>query len=140
MQAEHENIEKYECDHCGKRFKYNTSKLVHVRAMHESNRKFECEICFKSFALRPEYMKHKNKHDNKEVQKQFKCDPCDVAFEWNHQLQNHLKNTKHESVYSHSCSACDKKFITKGKMTRHFRIIHENLKVSCKLCGKEIGF
>ncbi|KAF9409305.1 hypothetical protein HW555_011287 [Spodoptera exigua] len=124
---------KYACSICDKKFSYNGSFEVHMRA-HNGEKSFNCHICGTSHTNNKELTKHIEKQhivDNK-----YPCNMCEKTFEKPRLLKKHLKTHFEEKF---KCTECQKEFQRKKGLKEHMKIHTGEKKYSCSVCNKAFG-
>lgn len=76
----------------GKRYKQNTSLLLHLKSVHASERAFECKYCKKMFRERKNLTLHQRKeHSAEPRERRFECKSCRRKFTHKGRLEQHRK-------------------------------------------------
>ena len=128
----------FKCHNCNMALKTEISKNRHVCFMPELKGK-TCPICNQTQRSKRELERHMIKHSEA---RPFECNQCDMKFKTNSTLKCHVARM-HEKVYSHVCSLCGDKFLTRSDLTRHEAThVNDKHKVDGKYkCDKcNVGF
>lgn len=115
----HATEKLYNCDQCGKKFKFKSGLVIH-KAVHNSTPRKTCEVCGKTFHVLAQYRKHFVYHAN---ERKFSCETCGKAFHTKEILTVHMRMHTDERPFS--CPECGKTFRTAGCVSRHKRIVHK---------------
>jgi KRAB domain-containing zinc finger protein len=155
----HENIKKFNCDHCSVGFarkgalvshmwKHRSDKQfnctecnrgfnniydfkIHLLSHSTNPRPFQCDLCPKSYPTKRWIKDHLMAMHSELI---FKCDKCDFTTKWKESLSSHKR--RHSNAKPFSCSMCEKKFKTKAHVKNH-QAVHRTAKnFECKTCGK----
>ncbi|KAG5669052.1 hypothetical protein PVAND_016953 [Polypedilum vanderplanki] len=150
-------IALFQCDLCGKEFKYRHGVLYHMQVEHIKGPKkeYNCDVCGKIFDMKEKvrlHLKHHSGftdchlcgkrvktinmgHHNRYVhtkERKFKCQLCGTSFKTRECLKSHTRT--HEKGFS--CKECDKKFPSQYLLNEH-QILHKNPdELTCKECNK----
>ena len=81
----HSTDERYNCEHCGKRFTDVGALKSHVKYHHEAPR-FKCSFCGKMFKDEVRLVAHERQHRG---ERPFKCSVCSSAFTSKSGLNQH---------------------------------------------------
>jgi len=68
---------KFECDICGKKFKYGTLER-HKEIVHQLETKYKCDLCNRTFKEARAYADHKEKYHNNKL-RALKCQACNYS-------------------------------------------------------------
>lgn len=114
--------ELFHCDMCD--YTCHTKYLIkqHITINHVKNHgEIVCEQCGKICKRLSDMRSHQLVHTQ---ERPHGCDLCDLKFKCPKQLRCH-KRTHFPRLLREECSVCHKRFLTKGKLDRHF-LIHTN--------------
>ena len=126
-----EQLRKFVCNVCGKRFKYPTHLSLH-EMNHRDERPFPCTKCSKSFR-RPDHLKYHVRIVHVD-EKKFICTKCGQTLKSISSLRAHEK--KHLSDEGHLCNICGKSIKSMYQMSRHQKTHQDELPFECPVCGK----
>ena len=95
-ETQSKNVFKFECEECGKKFKWK-SKLTRHLQVHLEEKCHKCDTCKKSFAYKDDLKRHNfTVHLN---EKCHQCDVCGKSFPENRSLLRHFR-TVHPREFS----------------------------------------
>lgn len=118
---------------CKKKFPTQAHVNAHMVADH--GQKFQCNKCFKNFANRRTREKHMWRHDKSKLK--YKCDLCDYAGLFASNLTLHMTTHSREKRFVCDYVDCDKKYFTKGELTKHIQLYHSrDVFLDCPECSK----
>ncbi|XP_053703457.1 gastrula zinc finger protein XlCGF8.2DB-like isoform X1 [Synchiropus splendidus] len=90
-----------------------------------------CSECGKMYSCPRSLNQHKKIHSG---EKPFRCPECGKRFGFKGDLKKHLQI---HSEPQQTCSVCNKTFLTKESLSRHFRRLHIDEKpFSCSVCKR----
>ncbi|TRY69158.1 hypothetical protein TCAL_10229 [Tigriopus californicus] len=112
----------YGCEFCEERFPDKISRNKHVKQQHV--KPYQCDNCGRRFGARSKLESHRLTQTG---EKPFHCDRCEYRTAKKYNLDEH-KQKKHNDLggRNYYCGLCGKVFITPGRLTSHFRIVHED--------------
>lgn len=109
-------------------------KLQQHEQLHTGIKPFECEHCHKTFPRKDTLKRHLLQHTG---EKPFSCPQCEGKFSTSSSLILHM--TIHSDDRPFKCFHCEKSFKRKKDMNRHIRLMHTKERLhSCSFC--ERGF
>ena len=122
-----------ECRHCKLTFEDLILFRAHVTNCHlpKTEWPFECHYCSDRFLSKSAL------HDHTLVcESQFKlvCDKCDMKFEKNSLLLEHLKDFHGVDPFKNYCIICSKGFVIKSNLEQHYNAIHKDGFKTCAIC------
>ncbi|XP_023230411.1 zinc finger protein 184-like [Centruroides sculpturatus] len=149
MKSNEDEEKIYQCNTCGKRFKYKHILENHIR-IHTGERPFVCNICGIRFSNSGILINHKRVHS--EGQK-FKCNYPNCTFDTKYKsnLLRHVKETHSQGKSSqkqskdtkerkYRCNTCPKSFILPSALKQHM-LSHSNEKqYSCDICKMKFRY
>lgn len=126
------NDKPYHCKYCGKSF-VDIPALETHKCSHKESKQYYCNICKKQFAEENSYDQHISSH-SKVAQNNS------ISSKKNTKLHVNIQKNEDTCKKVHTCSECNKTFLTKGKMRRHRRSAHKpfgSLEVNhvCLVCN-----
>ena len=115
--------QEYKCNDCDEVFPTNGTRYSHFKMNHRQLI-FDCSQCDSSFAVKKTLKKHVES-----AHIPSSCTICDAKLsKWD--LKIHL-----ESVHKQfKCQECEEVFLTNGKRTYHFDVVHKQLVFKCSQC------
>ncbi|CAG4974598.1 unnamed protein product [Colias eurytheme] len=124
------------CEICGKMFRDNTSRNVHVRVVHKQSYAVQCDVCGIYLSNKYNLMQHLRTHVD---YRPYKCDfgDCKKAFKDKSTLKKHV--ILHYPSKHYECHICGRRFSRLSRFNRHSRQHEVKVKsVVCDYCG--VGF
>ncbi|XP_067011447.2 zinc finger protein 43 [Anabrus simplex] len=105
----------YPCPHCDRTYWF-PSKLNEHLVSHTDVKKYSCDICLRGFSRIGDMFKHRSRHKAlkrvQELKGEYRCFECSKVFEWQSELQEHLrthvKEKKNKKPYT--CKCCKQTF------------------------------
>ena len=150
----HENLGKFECNNCSKKFA-NLADLQYHKESHHSEKpsKVECDMCGKCFKNNLSLQKHKsNFHVSSN---DHKCDNCNASFTLKDNLMRHRREDHSKLMIDWNqihfreelmfkCNICEKYFKRKHNLKVHQQTVHQDIETydpieeySCMFCSKQ---
>ncbi|KAM8965432.1 zinc finger protein 135 isoform X1 [Sarcophilus harrisii] len=120
----------YECDECGKAFRWKSTFVLHLR-IHSGEKPYICNECGKAFSQNSDLTNHKRIHRG---EKPYECSVCGKTFTWSSNLINHKRIHSGERPYG--CHICGKSFTQGSILIKHHRIHSGEKPYECDECGK----
>ena len=133
-----DNQEEISCVKCNKLLKGRDNLKDHIKNVHET-KSFECDVCEKTFPKRYILDRHKLTHDGAEKshdekvcrEKKFTCNFCDFRYFSKVELNRHQSRVHFNKLKQILCELCDKTFNSRGGLSTHIDIFHDE---SIHLC------
>jgi len=123
----HQQIKKFGCAQCGRRFKDETK--LHKHMINHNLNPYSCQRCKKTFRSKVTWLKHRKLHGDNQ---KFSCDLCSKHFLSADALHLHLKNHSKQL----RCLVCDKVFDSADLLNQHSKTHSGDKRFSCSYCGK----
>ena len=99
------------CDKCGKCYSSTAKLKTHVLYYHQQAEKpYQCKVCQKKFVLKPELLRHMERHTDEPM---HPCNECDKKFFTKSDMLRHVK-VLYDKFHAGSCHLCGRKFLTVG--------------------------
>lgn len=149
----HSGVKPFKCDQCDKGF-YRMEHLQRHVIVHTGIRPYKCNFCDKSFFQVGDQMKHLMTHINGDAQKSetnddavthdavgqpqsFPCDKCDKVYMKRSHLKRHY--TIHSSQKPFKCEICGQGFSRLEHKKRHMTIHTNQKRYECEFCDKKFN-
>ena len=141
---------EYSCPQCGKHFSQKRYVESHVKTFHKDDCPFQCEDCGKRYKYHGALKRHRQSvhertGENSIVisfgqQKQHNCSICSKVFKRKDLLNKHLV-THDKSKEKFSCEECGKLYGRRDNLLEHRKHHHPNFEKNhiCPLCGKQFS-
>ncbi|XP_075217511.1 uncharacterized protein LOC142322378 [Lycorma delicatula] len=125
------------CQNCNETFNnietYNKHLNLKNCSKPESKRPeiLKCSFCDKLYHNFQHYTLHMEGH------KRNKCLECGVHFNSRKNLEEHTLNTHNKELEKglFMCKFCDRKFVQKRSLLKHYKVIHSKDHIICLTCG-----
>ena len=125
---------KYQCDECGKQFKYKRSMKAH-KAIHNDPIIYDCDICSRQYKSYSSLKRHAlDAHAT--ATNTFECKVCFQMFRSKNLLARHIRR-QHKVSKTLDCDRCGKSFKEGSKLKRHMDAVHLQIMKQCDICGGE---
>ncbi|XP_072279691.1 uncharacterized protein [Pyxicephalus adspersus] len=124
------DVKGYTCNHCGKRFRYNSGLVIHRRA-HTGEKPYPCPHCEKTFSRKSNLAIHVRTHTG---EKPFSCAICGKCFSNNSDCIIHQRIHTGEKPYP--CYECGRSFVSNSHLISHQRSHSGEKPYLCSRCGK----
>nr|XP_049704102.1 zinc finger protein 454 [Helicoverpa armigera] len=124
----------YPCPDCGKVFKAQYNKELHVDRVHRKKGRVYCPKCDVKLMSYPQKLKHLVEVHGEEPLS-FPCTMCERIFDTRrtltiHRRKDHLKDFRYE------CQCCGQKFFTRFALNNHMPTHTGERNFKCKVCEK----
>lgn len=168
MSSKSNDKKLYKCydRECEEKLESSSKRLVHIDEVHRGRILCPYENC-KTFLRVSSFRNHVNEFHEKKVGKE-QCTLCGQKI-WKRSMSDHLKRCSDKEKKKFSCTIKDcrssfviendliqhidavhaspikcyykncKSFVKPAGLSRHVRMVHENLKKACHNCGKQIS-
>ncbi|CAL8135629.1 unnamed protein product [Orchesella dallaii] len=135
----HQKIKNYRCVFCEKQFGTKDKLDRHILS-HTGEKHFWCDKCVKELSTIKGLEIHRKQHNEEKTHKDYRCEICSKAFEYNHKLIRHLLTHNPLRPRPHNCTICQKDFTTFQNLQQHSQAVHQKIKeYSCVFCEKQCG-
>ncbi|XP_011049984.1 PREDICTED: zinc finger protein 665-like [Acromyrmex echinatior] len=131
LDRKHGSEYKYDCEHCGKKFKVKSDMRLHVRFKHMED-PVVCDICNKTCSNTNSLYVHKKWAHFKP---KYKCEICNRRLVTQENLDQHIF-LQHESRKSFTCEECGKSFNDNHRLKQHMMTHTGDRPYDCHICGK----
>lgn len=148
----HSGVKPFSCDVCHKSF-YRMEHLQRHVIVHTGIRPYKCNFCDRSFFQVGDQMKHLMTHINGDNPKSetndesiapdpvepqtFACDRCDKVYMKRSHLKRHY--TIHSNVKPFKCELCGQGFSRLEHQKRHMTIHSNQKRYECEFCDKKFN-
>lgn len=127
-------IGSFPCEVCGKTFKNELYKDLHVDRVHKKLGKVYCPKCDVRLMSYHQKLKHLVEVHG-ESPLQLNCNYCEKVFESRRYLTLHLRKY-HIKDYRYECEYCGHKFFTRFSLKNHLPTHTGERNFKCKVCEK----
>ncbi|XP_034838001.1 zinc finger protein OZF-like isoform X2 [Maniola hyperantus] len=124
----------FPCRECGKVFRAQYNRELHVDRVHRKRGRVYCPKCDVRLMTYPQKLKHL-KEVHGEAPMAFPCNMCDKICESRRQLTIHGRKA-HLKDYRYECQCCGQKFFTRFALTNHMPTHTGERNYKCKVCEK----
>ncbi|XP_013134242.1 PREDICTED: zinc finger protein 25-like [Papilio polytes] len=132
-QLRHE-IGDFPCEICGKVFKSDQNKEIHIDRVHRKRARVFCPKCDVRLMTHQQKLKHLVEVHGEEPLS-FPCNLCDKVFDARRTLTTHRRK-EHLRDFRYECSYCGHKFFTKFALNNHLPTHTGERNFKCKVCEK----
>ncbi|KAK7078625.1 hypothetical protein SK128_023507 [Halocaridina rubra] len=119
------------CKVCNKTFSRKSYLWAHMR-VHTDERPYGCNYCTKWFKQYSTWKNHERTHTG---EKPYKCSHCNALFSTRSSVSKHIQYA-HYHIRDHVCSVCDKRFISKAKLSDHTKTHTGERPYECPICSR----
>jgi len=113
---------QYQCDQCGKWFRWAGGRNEHIRIVHEGRQAYKCALCSQAFStstgLKRHSVGHQRKQPHSSDERQYQCDQCGKCFRRLSGRKQHIEIV-HEGRRPYECMQCPRTFSTTNGLKRH---------------------
>ena len=136
MNMIHPGHSVFVCMKCNKKFSSDVGLILHIENKHpkSKSKSLYCDEdnCNYSTHSKQLYRAHKSSHEKNAC---LKCPVCLKEYLGGPKaFRNHMKLHTEEKNYC--CDICDKKFVSKSRLTYHKTNVHDPPKFQCDNCSK----
>ncbi|GAA48657.1 zinc finger protein 90 [Clonorchis sinensis] len=136
---------QFQCEYCGRSYRYSRSLNVHYRRCHQNStlnkNSYKCETCGQEFPFELHLKRHAQVHS---AEAQTKCNKCGRLYLCKKSLYVHRNLCKERSTDGKApcahpefvCEICGNTFRTKVVLRRHQQIHSAGKGFDCNICGK----
>ncbi|CAG9574916.1 unnamed protein product [Danaus chrysippus] len=124
----------FPCEVCGKVFKAQYNKELHIDRVHKKKGRVYCPKCDVRLMNYPQKLKHLVEVHGEEPLS-FNCNMCDKVCETRRKLTIHRRK-EHLKDYRYECQCCGQKFFTRFALTNHMPTHTGERNFKCKVCEK----
>ncbi|XP_060809302.1 zinc finger protein 723 [Amyelois transitella] len=124
----------FPCDTCGKIFKAQYNRDLHIDRVHKKKGRVYCPKCDIKLMSYPQKLKHLVEVHG-EAPLSFPCNDCDRVFETRRMLTIHRRKD-HLKDYRYECQCCGQKFFTRFALNNHMPTHTRERNFKCKVCEK----
>ncbi|OWR52853.1 zinc finger protein 729 [Danaus plexippus plexippus] len=124
----------FPCEVCGKVFKAQYNKELHIDRVHKKKGRVYCPKCDVRLMNYPQKLKHLVEVHGEEPLS-FSCNMCDKVCETRRKLTIHRRK-EHLKDYRYECQCCGQKFFTRFALTNHMPTHTGERNFKCKVCEK----
>ncbi|XP_023939775.1 zinc finger protein 260 [Bicyclus anynana] len=124
----------FPCEECGKVFKAQYNKELHVDRVHKKRGRVYCPKCDARLMTYPQKLKHLVEVHG-EAPLSFPCNLCERVCETRRKLTIHRRK-EHLKDYRYVCQCCGQKFFTRFALTNHMPTHTGERNYKCKVCEK----
>ncbi|XP_020288345.1 gastrula zinc finger protein XlCGF57.1-like [Pseudomyrmex gracilis] len=139
------SLPPYQCNTCGKSYKWKESLSLHKRMECGIEPRFTCVCCDNEVwpqSLRNQckvcgkfYTRKSSLYTHQRVcgkEPRFVCGFCDKKFKYKHRLQSHL------TLPRWVCFQCGKRYLWRGSLKNHIRVeCGKDPTYTCPVCGRQ---
>lgn len=128
IEVEHQTMQLYECDQCGK--KIGTYRRMHLHMIHVHLGVNRCRKCNINFPR----LYDLTKHNNTVHPKTYNCNVCSFTTQRRVNYNYHMK--RHLGTKDVVCEKCSKAFVLKRDLYKHMQTHGEENRFQCDQCPK----
>ncbi|KAL4714318.1 hypothetical protein ACJJTC_009670 [Scirpophaga incertulas] len=124
----------FPCETCGKIFKAQYNRDLHIDRVHMKRGRVYCPKCDVKLMSYPQKLKHLVEVHGEEPLS-FPCNMCDKIYETRRTLTIHRRKD-HLKDYRYECQCCGQKFFTRFALNNHMPTHTGERNFKCKVCEK----
>lgn len=114
------SAEQYQCQHCGKFYRYKYKYQLHVRKAHGGVRTHICEVCGKAFFTARDVNRHIQMTHLK--LRPYVCQYCNKGFSSSYARRTHVRQHTNEKPFK--CEICAEGFRQRVSLKTHLKSKH----------------
>jgi len=133
----------FNCEMCSASYRNKQTLKTHMEKSHKVKlTKISCKFCDVSYKFTKNLKCHMEKHKENHSQEIISQENVQPAVPINTVFMGTLDSKDLEGKKMHNCTHCGKDFNLKSNLTRHVKILHNDVGVmhNCTHCGKDFNF
>ncbi|XP_059056474.1 zinc finger protein 260-like [Achroia grisella] len=134
MHQQRHDVGDFPCETCGKIFKAQYNRDLHIDRVHNKRGRVYCPKCDMKLMSYPQKLKHLVEVHGEEPLS-FPCSMCDKVCDTRRTLTIHRRKD-HLKDYRYECQCCGQKFFTRFALNNHMPTHTGERNYKCKVCEK----